>query len=439
MSSVLDKAKRKPRKVTTELAETAKDVVDKGQTKKVGGPKKVKPGKTSLKKSKGAGGASTATELLTVVKKTLPDGEKHRAALLSDGNPLSDVSEWIPTCFPAVDEVLGGGVEAGGGLAVGRISEVYGPEGAGKSALTHMCIKGVQSIGGTAVVFDFEAALDMKKIKQLGIDPERLLYLVPDSAEQGAKQLEKMVDTLKAKRPDAPVLFVWDSVAATPMIEERSKDIKGESYAGAKRAALFSTLSRELMLELAFARAHVLFVNQERENLQSVGFIKEPNVPGGKGIKYAASQRVRVQKVKTNKKTVKGKAVATSYITKLTTKKCRLTPPHQSVELILDFRRGLSPELSMLHQMTALKVATKTGGKYKFKFWKDAVSEEDFVRLMAGEGDDDGEFRYQAEQAFIPVVAAANWVNADTVSDDGDGSDDESGDSDDEEMDPDVS
>ena len=437
MSSVLNKAKKKPRKVSDELAAVAEDVVAKGLVKKIG-PKKVKPGSKAKKgnKKKAAPVLSTASELLVIVKKSLPDGEKHRAALLSDGSPLSDVNEWIPTMFPAADEILCGGAAVGGGLAVGRISEVYGPEGAGKSAFTHMCAKGCQSIGGTVVVFDFEAALDMKKINQLGIDPERLLYLVPDSAEQGAKILEKAVTALKAKRPDAPVLFVWDSVAATPMIEERTKDIKGESYAGAKRAALFSTLSRELMLELAFARAHVLFVNQERENLKSVGFISEPNVPGGKGIKYAASQRLRVQKVKTNKKTVKGKAIATSYITKLTTKKCRLTPPHQSVELILDFRHGLSPELSMLHQMHALDVAKKAKGKFKFKFREAPVTDDEFRRLMTGMDEESLEFAEQAREAFLPVVAAANWINADSVSDD----DDEDGPANsDEELDPDVS
>lgn len=410
MSSVLQKAKKKAaRNVANELVVAMQS-----------GPKKVKKG-GKVKKSKAKPTTSTASALLGIAKKALPDGQKHRAALLSDGPPLSDVREWIPTGFLAVDEVLGGGASVGGGLAVGRISEVFGPEGAGKSAFTHMCALGCQRVGGTVVFFDFEAALDMDVMNSIGIDSERLVYIVPDSAESGAKQLEQMVDALKANPPDAPVLFVWDSVAATPMKEERDKDIKAESYAGAKRANMFSTLARELMLELAPARAHVLFVNQERQNLSGVAFA-EPKVPGGAGIKYAASQRVRVQRVKTESKMVKGRKIMTNYIIKFTTRKCRLTPPHQSVELILDFRHGLSPVLSMLRHLDNAGIAKKKNGQYKFKFWKHEMSVKTFFAMYGGEGEDATEFTHQVDEAYAPVARAANWINApvDTASDDDD-------------------
>lgn len=431
MSSVLSKAKKAAARRTPVVTPEPT-----GPVKRL--PQDVTPPKSKSGKQpkKGKATTSTASALLAVARKVLPDGQKHRAALLSEGPPLADVREWIPTGFDAIDEILGGGVEVGGGLAVGRISEVFGPEGSGKSAFTHMAAVGCQRIGGTVVYFDFEASLDANVMEQLGIVPNRLVYVVPDSAESGAQQLKKMVDDLKANPPDAPVLFVWDSVAATPMQEEREKDTKAESYVGAKRANLFSSLARELMTELSPARAHLLFVNQERMDLSGKMF-SEPKVPGGAGIKYAASQRVRVQKVKTENKTVKGRKIMTNYIVKFTTRKCRLCPPHQSVELILDFRVGLSPELSMLRHLKDAGVVKRVKGLYVFKFHKEPIGERTFLALLR----EDPEFVANVREAYKPVALAANWINApvDTTSDDA--GDDAAGDGDakpDEELDPDV-
>lgn len=362
---------------------------------------------------------------MSVLRKGRKKPEQERIQLLSEGPALSKVVEWIPTCFPAADSVLGGG------LAVGRISEVFGPEGSGKSAFTHMAAKGCQSIGGTVVFLDFEAALDPEKVEQLGIDPTRLVYSVPSTAEDGCDQLKKLVAELQANPPSAPLLIVWDSIAASPTREEKTKE-SGDVVMPHK-AKMMGRVSRELMLELQKARVHLLFVNQEREAINSgPGFFKEPIVPGGRGIKYAASQRVRVQRVKTNKRSYKGKQVASSYVVKLTTKKCRLTPPHQKVELILDFKYGLSPEMTMLHHFIDAKIAKKSKGNVTVPWRKASIPEKLWMEMML---DPDLDFREQADEHYKQLASDANWINAEETAED---ESSEDGAEDDEELEPNI-
>ena len=335
---------------------------------------------------------------MAVLRKGKSAEQKERIQLLSDGPPLADVTEWITTGFPAVDSVLGGG------LAIGRISEVFGPEGHGKSAFTHRCSKGCQDHGGTVIFLDFEAALDSKKVKQVGIDPTRLVYTVPSVAEEGCDTIKAIVKQLQENRPDGPVLIVWDSVAAAPTDEEKVK-ASGEKIMPHK-AKLMGKISRDMLLELQKARAHILFVNQERDAIGG-GPFQEPVVPGGKGIKYAASQRIRVHKVKTLKRTVKKRIIQSAYVVKITTKKSRLTPPHQKVELILDFLHGLSPEMTMLHHFLEGNVAKKVKGMVTVPWHDEPIREPDWYKVMQN----DAEFRAEADAVYAPIAKAANWVH----------------------------
>lgn len=379
-------------------------------------PSKAKSAKKTVGKSKRpptkTASRELASGLVTILRKGKKKNQQERVQLLSDGPALSKVTEWIPTCFPAADAILGGG------LAIGRISEIFGPEGSGKSAFTHMSSKGCQSIGGTVVFLDFEAALDPEKVEQLGIDPTRLVYSVPETAEEGCDQLKDLVAALQAvvadpKKTSAPTLIVWDSVAAAPTKEEKEKD--ADQTVMPHKAKMMGRVSRELMLELQKARAHLMFVNQEREAIGKPGMFVEPVVPGGKGIKYAASQRLRVQRVKTNKRSHKGQQIATSYTVKLSTKKCRLTPPHQKVELILDFEYGLSPEMTMLHHLLATGDAKKAKGIVTVPWRKASFPESMWMEMMH---DTDSDFRAEAEAYYERVARESNWLNAkvDTVS-----------------------
>ena len=71
-----------------------------------------------------------------------------------------------------------------GGLPKGRIIEIAGPEGAGKTMLTLHAVREAQKRGGTAAFIDAEHALDVSFAKRIGVDTENLIISQPDSGEQ---------------------------------------------------------------------------------------------------------------------------------------------------------------------------------------------------------------------------------------------------------------
>jgi len=270
-------------------------------------------------------------------------------SLLSDDTVLSEVTEFISTGFDEIDTILGGG------FAVGRASEVFGPEGSGKSALAHVALRQNQRDGGVPIYIDFETALDPPKMDQLGIDPARLVYCTPKCIEEAWDLVWTFIEALKKTPPKSPVLIVWDSVAASVPRAELDEKSSGDSHIGLVARSM-SKGCRKMFRAIAEVRAHMLWINQER-NAIGGGPFQELETFGGKAIKYAASQRVRVQRVET----LKTGERATGYRVRCTTKKNRCAPPHQKATWILDFRYGPSPEATLFEFLLEAR-AIKNGG-----------------------------------------------------------------------------
>lgn len=107
----------------------------------------------------------------------------------------------IPTGSAALDEALGIG-----GLPKGRLVEISGPKGSGKTTLA-LRIIAAQPEGLTAFV-DTDHNLDLKYARELGVDCARMLLSQPDCGEQAMDVLEALV------RSEQVSLVVVDSVAA---------------------------------------------------------------------------------------------------------------------------------------------------------------------------------------------------------------------------------
>jgi recombination protein RecA len=290
--------------------------------------------------------------------KTMYRKRKHfdpaNVGLLSeDGIVQADVTEWIPSMFPQLDAILGGG------WPVRRAIEVFGPEGVGKSALTHMAVKGCQSVGGIPIVLDFERALDMEKMIQLDIDPDRVIYCTPDTIEQGWDTIWHWMGKLEETPPPAPALFVWDSIAGSLPEAELNEKASGDSHVGLIARAM-SKGCRKMYRAISKVRATMLWVNQIREIIGAAGFGKKTESVGGRAVRFASTIRINLA----YKKQIKvGKRVI-GYQSFPRTHKNKIFPPHRETSFIIDFEYGPSPQLSMLDFLIKAKKvkASGTGG-----------------------------------------------------------------------------
>lgn len=251
------------------------------------------------------------------------------------------VSEVIPFGIDAIDRyVLGIG-----GLAVGRASEMYSPEGTGKTSLMLKALAGAQREGGLAILAETEAALDLDWASEVhGVDLDKLVLIEPDclDGEDGATEL--IIKAVQSIPPGVgPNLVALDSIAATPTLREIEDGLTGKDKV-AERAKHLSKACRRFATLLKKHRVHLMFINQVRENI-GVMFGDQYTTPGGHAVKFLASVRLQLLGGKAYKNP--GGEHLGKDITVLAAKN-RHHPPWRKCRVRLDYATGWDNEWSTM-------------------------------------------------------------------------------------------
>ena len=258
--------------------------------------------------------------------------------------------EVIPTGAISLDIALGVG-----GIPRGRVTEIYGPEGGGKTTLSLQLIANVQKKGGVAAFIDAEHALDPIYAKKLGVDVDKLLISQPDNGEQALEIAETLV------RSGAVDIIVIDSVAAlVPKAEVEGS--MGDSQIGLQ-ARLMSQALRKLTSSISKSRTAVIFINQVREKIHTFGFGGVPETtPGGRALKFYSSVRLEVKRIGSIKKGDKVIGIRVS----VKVSKNKVAPPFRSAEFDMYFEEGISRETSLLDTGVLYDVVKKQGTWFTF-------------------------------------------------------------------------
>src|ERR1035437_2370106 len=162
--------------------------------------------------------------------------------------------EVIPTGSIALDVALGIG-----GLPRGRVVEIYGPEGSGKTTVALHAVANAQKLGGIAAFIDAEHALDPDYAKKLGVDTDALLVSQPDTGEQALEIADMLI------RSGAIDIIVIDSVAALVPRAEIEGEM-GDSHVGLQ-ARLMSQALRTLTGTISSTNTTMIFINQLPEKI----------------------------------------------------------------------------------------------------------------------------------------------------------------------------
>jgi len=278
------------------------------------------------------------------IKRRFGDGALMR---LGDASHLN--VQIVPTGCLALDIALGVG-----GLPRGRITEVYGPEGSGKTTICQHIVAEVQKMGGVAAFIDMEHALDPRYAAQCGVNTESLYISQPDTGEQALEIAEALV------RSGAVDVIVIDSVAALVPRAEIEGEM-GDSHPGLQ-ARLMSQALRKLSGAIKQSNAVMIFTNQLRMKI-GVMFGSPETTSGGRALKFYASVRLDVRRIKS----IKYRGEVVGHTTRVRVTKNKVAPPFRVAEFDIMFGEGISRAGDLLDVGLEMGIVDKRGSYYYFE------------------------------------------------------------------------
>ncbi|GHY67988.1 recA protein [Vibrio cholerae] len=262
-------------------------------------------------------------------------------------NRAMDV-ETISTGSLSLDIALGAG-----GLPMGRIVEIFGPESSGKTTLTLELIAAAQREGKTCAFIDAEHALDPVYAKKLGVNIDELLVSQPDTGEQALEICDALA------RSGAVDVIVVDSVAAlTPKAEIEGE--MGDSHMGLQ-ARMLSQAMRKLTGNLKQSNCMCIFINQIRMKI-GVMFGNPETTTGGNALKFYASVRLDIRRTGAIKE---GEEVVGNE-TRIKVVKNKIAAPFKEANTQIMYGQGFNREGELIDLGVKHKMVEKSGAWYSY-------------------------------------------------------------------------
>lgn len=285
------------------------------------------------------------------------------AIILASVNDTMEVDR-IPFDHPVLDGLTGGGIPRG------RVTEIMGWAGSGKSTLCLEMCAAAQKMGLRVAYIDTENALDPTYAECIGLDLNTMPISQPGSAEEALETFEILV------KSGAFGIIVVDSVAAMPTKAELEGEM-GDQQMGDK-ARLLGKAMRKTLKAIGSTNTAAVFVNQYRK---SMGYGGGNTTPGGHAIEFAASLRLETSRKETLYRTIGGDKIPYGQTTIVKAVKNRVALPFTKCEVELTFPTGLGNPAGLNRIAAYVNLAIDSGKLVLSGSW---YSDADGNRIAQG-------------------------------------------------------
>ena len=238
-----------------------------------------------------------------------------------------------------------------GGFVKGKMYELMGWEGSGKSTICGHAVAECQKKGGTVLYIDGEHAVDKNYFEALGVDTNKMLIAQPSCGEEGFNIAMEMIKT-----GDIDMIIIDSDSSLIP-----KKVLDGEvgDSAIGKKAVLNSSAYPKLKSALSEFNVCVIVISQYREKI-GVMFGNPTTTQGGHALKYYTDCRIEV-----SKSLAKEGDVNYGNITKVKSVKNKMSPPYRLSQFEIVYGVGIDK----------VKEIMELGNEYEiFKKWGKTIT-----------------------------------------------------------------
>lgn len=328
------------------------------------------------------------------------------AFFLDDQDDPSSISDWISTGSSMLDLAISN--RPNGGLPVGRLIELNGLEGTGKSLISAHIVADTQRKGGKAIIIDTETSAAPEFWKSLGVNLKNLLYIPTETVEGIFETIEKAIAYIRKNEPETLVTIIVDSVAGASTKTELESEHGKTGYATDK-SIIISKAMRKITNMIGKQKVLIVFTNQLRQNLNAMAFGDKYIVSGGKALAYHCSVRVRLNSVGKLKKAdeIIGNECKAVVV------KNRMGPPNRQASFNIYYDSGIADYASWLDVLKKNNLVTQSGAYYKYTTDKNEeikFQTKDFVSTMQSNAELKGEIYGKICDAVIMKYKDPNSV-----------------------------
>ena len=279
---------------------------------------------------------------------TIHKAHGNGAIMRADTYAPSILTQTISTGAIALDLALGVG-----GIPRGRVTEIFGGEGAGKSTLAIHIMTEAQRCGGQAAYIDVEHALDPTYAENCGLQMDRLWISQPDSAEEALDIVEHLIKSAGVSA------IVIDSVAA--LVPQAEIDGMVGDFQIGLQARLMSQTLRKLTSIINQSKTAVVFINQIREKI-GVSYGSPEVTPGGRALKFYSSVRIDLRR----KASIKAGNDIIGNTVRARIVKNKVAAPYRVCEFDIMFGAGISRAGSIIDVGAEKDIVKKAGAYYSY-------------------------------------------------------------------------